>query len=152
MRKKEIIKKLERDNELLRLINSEQTRKIEILQFKLDKGENPVEFISTGSMHIVLLDRANKKAYQKSSEFLVKYITPLGDIHCINLGFLACPTFKIKRNNERECIFSICENEGPLVRWFKLFKGKMLVVDIPEPSFVIDEECEACCERGADDE
>ena len=129
MRKKDLIKKLERENEVLKCLNIDQAKKIEILQFIVDKGRNPVEFVGTGNVQIYI----GSKDYDRCEDYKVKYITVIGDINYLNLGYLSYPKFDVKSNDERECIFTIREKQGALVRWFKLFKDRKLVVDIPEP-------------------
>ena len=120
MKRKERIKQLERENELLKYLNSDQAKKIEILQFIVNKGKNPVEFVGTGDVHI----RLGCKDYDRSEGYKVKYITIFGDINYLNLGYLSFPEFEIKHNDKMECIFTVREKHGRLVRWFKLFKDK----------------------------
>ena len=139
MSKKEIIKRLEKENDWLRYLNLEQEKKIEILEFKVEKGANPVEFINTGSVHIIFPNSKNEdKGYERNEEYQVKYITTIGDINVISLGFFEVPSFDIITNDENECIFSVGE-KGKGLKWFKLFKGRRIVVDIPEPRFIIED-------------
>ena len=148
MRKKEIIESLRRENELLRYLNGEQEKEIEILEFKVKNGANPVDFFDTGDIRIML----GKNDQGRCEGYKVKYITVMGDMDYLSLGYLSAPRFEIKRNDKRECIFTICENNSLMLRWFKLFKDRKIVVEIPEPSFALVEVHEACRPRGDKDE
>lgn len=130
MRKTKVIKQLLNKIDILEIKNKDLEEKNEILQFIVDVGKFPVQFINTGAVQIPFFQNSDRII--RKELYSVKYIDTNGDIKTISLEFLQDPEFKIVKNNVKECVFTVEEyKENPL--WFKLYKDKKIVVEIPKP-------------------
>lgn len=130
MRKSKIIKELKTKIELLHIDNTELKKRNEILQFIVDKGRFPVAFIDTGIVQVPLWNKGDKPARREM--YNVEFIDTFGDIKVIQLDFLQDPEFDIKCNDAAGCIFTATEYKSN-PKWYKLYKDKRLVVEIPKP-------------------
>lgn len=119
MRKKERINYLERELEYKDILIKDKDKKIEILQFIVDNGKHPVLIENTG------IKECNGEKYQ------IKFISTFGDIAYIDIDYFDKPVFKIKSNNNVQCVLSVSDNE--IERWYKLFKDRKIIVEIPKP-------------------
>ncbi len=130
MRKSKIIQELYTKIDLLEIEKKELKKKNEVLQFIVDKGKFPVDFVDTGVVQIPLWNNGNKPV--RKEMYNVEFLDTYGDIKMIQVDFFNQPEFKIISNDAQGCIFTVIEYKDK-IKWYKLYKDKRLVVEIPMP-------------------
>lgn len=124
--KKQVMKILKNEVSLLKYELAEKDRHIEILEFVISNGKHPVQFFINGFTSVGV-NKDNLEGYS------VKYINAYGDIQTTEIGYFFDPIFDIASNDNTSCIFKV-KDPGEKEIWYKLFKDKKLVVDIPRPA------------------